>query len=46
MNSSDSTIKIQICDIVNPSVVQVYGYTYLHFYFCYVFVPHLPGEGC
>ena len=38
MNSSDSTIKIQICDTVNPSVVQVYGYTYLHFYFCYVFV--------
>jgi hypothetical protein len=31
MNGSDSTIKIQICDTVNPSVVQVYGYTYLHF---------------
>ena len=26
MNSSDSTIKIQICDTVDPSVVQVYGY--------------------
>ena len=38
MNSSDKTIKIQICDTVNPYVVQVYGYSYLHFYFCYVFV--------
>ena len=38
MNGSDSTIKIQICDTVNPSVVQVYGYTYLHFYFCYLFM--------